>query len=115
MGSTARIAPVECSSAAPTPILHSGCRKELPNLDVIWTRRALSCRYQHDASEMSGPHRVLITAGGFIGSHVAELLLRVHALARYNGRGDIGHLRHLPQSLSASLQVRLGGIADLTR
>ena len=66
---------------------------------------------------MAGPHRVLITgAGGFIGSHVTELLLReglrVRALARYNSRGDIGHLRHVPQTLSASLEVRLGDITD---
>jgi dTDP-glucose 4,6-dehydratase len=64
--------------------------------------------------EMAGPHRVLITgAGGFIGSHVTELLLReglrVGALTRYNGRGDIGHLRYIPESLTASLEVRLGG------
>jgi NAD dependent epimerase/dehydratase len=66
---------------------------------------------------MAGPLRVLITgAGGFIGSHVTELLLReghrVRALAKYNGRGDIGHLRHIPQRLSASLEVRLGDITD---
>src|SRR6516162_2675005 len=62
-------------------------------------------------------HRILITgAGGFIGSHIVELLLReghrVRALARYNGRGDIGHLRHIPENLSASLEVRLGDITD---
>ena len=66
---------------------------------------------------MAGPHRVLITgAGGFIGSHVTELLLReghrIRALARYNGRGDIGHLRYIPENLSASLEVRLGDITD---
>ena len=66
---------------------------------------------------MAGPHRVLITgAGGFIGSHVTELLLReglrVGALTRYNGRGDIGHLRYIPENLSASLEVRLGDITD---
>jgi len=61
--------------------------------------------------------RILVTgAGGFIGSHVTELLLqeghRVRALARYNGRGDIGHLRDIPENLSASLEVRLGDITD---
>jgi NAD dependent epimerase/dehydratase len=61
--------------------------------------------------------RILVTgAGGFIGSHVTELLLReghrVRALARYNGRGDIGYLRQIPQSLSAGLEVRLGDIID---
>jgi NAD dependent epimerase/dehydratase len=66
---------------------------------------------------MSRGCRILITgAGGFIGSHVTELLLRdghqVRALARYNGRGDIGHLRHIPQNLLAGLEVRLGDITD---
>jgi NAD dependent epimerase/dehydratase len=62
-------------------------------------------------------YRILITgAGGFIGSHVTELLLQegyhVRALARYNGRGDIGHLRHLSQDLRAGLEVRLGDVTD---
>jgi NAD dependent epimerase/dehydratase len=66
---------------------------------------------------MTRHRHILITgAGGFIGSHVTEFLLReghqVRALARYNGCGDIGHLRHIPQSLSASLEVRLGDITD---
>jgi NAD dependent epimerase/dehydratase len=66
---------------------------------------------------MTTDYRILITgAGGFIGSHVTELLLReghqVRALARYNGRGDVGHLRHLPERLNANLEVRLGDITD---
>jgi NAD dependent epimerase/dehydratase len=71
---------------------------------------------------MRKPYRILITgAGGFIGSQVVELLLRqghqIRALARYNGRGDIGHLRHVPPNLRAGLEVRLGDITDpfLTR
>jgi NAD dependent epimerase/dehydratase len=61
--------------------------------------------------------RILITgAGGFIGSHVTELLLQqghqVRALVRYNGRGDIGHLRHIQENLVGSLEVRLGDITD---
>jgi NAD dependent epimerase/dehydratase len=60
---------------------------------------------------------VLVTgASGFIGSHVTELLLReghrVRALARYNGRSDIGHLRSLPAELLSRLEVRLGDIGD---
>jgi NAD dependent epimerase/dehydratase len=65
---------------------------------------------------------VLVTgAGGFIGSHVTELLLRegrhVRALARYNGRGDVGHLNSLPAALRDRLAIRLGDVADpfLTR
>jgi len=72
---------------------------------------------QRAAPEMRTASRMLITgAGGFIGSHVTELLLReghqVRALVRYNGRGDIGHLRHVPQNLRAGLKVQLGDITD---
>jgi NAD dependent epimerase/dehydratase len=60
---------------------------------------------------------VLVTgAGGFIGSHVTELLLRegqhVRALARYNGRSDTGHLRSLPAELLDRLDIRLGDVTD---
>ncbi len=61
--------------------------------------------------------KVLVTgAGGFIGSHVAELFLReghqVRALARYNGRGDWGHLGDVPAEIRDGLDVRLGDITD---
>jgi hypothetical protein len=63
--------PLECSPRRHRANRHSGCGKEFPNLDVIWTRRALSFRYQHDAPEMAGPQRFLIAgAGGFIGNHL---------------------------------------------
>ena len=44
---------------------------------------------------------VLVTgAGGFIGSHLVERLVRdghrVRVLVRYNGRDDRGHLEDLP-------------------
>jgi nucleoside-diphosphate-sugar epimerase len=87
-----------------------------------WQRfsRLLVCLAEagrHPKFEMTRPYHILVTgAGGFIGSHVTEPLLQeghqVRALARYNGRGDIGHLRHLPQNLRAGLEVRLGDITD---
>src|SRR5262249_33422907 len=55
-------------------------------------------------------------SGGFIGSHVTELLLQeghcVRALARYNGRDDIGHLRDIPENMRQRLDIRLGDVTD---
>ncbi|MCC5876919.1 MAG: SDR family NAD(P)-dependent oxidoreductase [Candidatus Sumerlaeia bacterium] len=59
-------------------------------------------------------------AGGFIGSHLVEALLRsgrrVRALVRYNGRGQRGLLeeseRKLPAELLANLEVVAGDVTD---
>ncbi|MCX6896753.1 MAG: GDP-mannose 4,6-dehydratase, partial [Verrucomicrobia bacterium] len=55
-------------------------------------------------------------AGGFIGSHVTELLLRsghsVRALVRYNSRGSWGHLADVPPRLQKRLEVKLGDVTD---
>lgn len=61
--------------------------------------------------------RVLVTgAGGFIGSHLAELLVgeaaHVRAMVHYNSRGDLGNLRFLPPAKRMDIEVVAGDLAD---
>jgi dTDP-glucose 4,6-dehydratase len=61
--------------------------------------------------------RVLVTgAGGFIGSHLVEALLArgyaVRAMARYNGRGDLGNLELLPREALARVELVRGDVTD---
>jgi dTDP-glucose 4,6-dehydratase len=63
------------------------------------------------------PMQFLVTgSGGFIGSHLTELLLQeghnVRALVRYNSRNDIGHLQKIPEGLRQRLQIELGDVTD---
>lgn len=55
-------------------------------------------------------------AGGFIGSHLVELLLErgyaVRALVRYNSRSNWGWLEQLRAREPAGLEVALGDVAD---
>ena len=60
---------------------------------------------------------VLVTgAGGFIGSHLTERLVRdgheVRALVRYNGRDDRGHLERLAPEVQAAVEVHRGDLKD---
>jgi len=61
--------------------------------------------------------KVLVTgAGGFIGSHLVEELVKngdsVRAFVRYNSRNDWGNLELLDKSIMAGVEVLAGDIAD---
>jgi len=61
--------------------------------------------------------KILVTgAGGFIGSHLAEDLVRlgarVRAFVHYNSRNDWGYLEHLPGEIKKELEIVAGDIAD---
>ena len=62
--------------------------------------------------------QVLVTgAGGFIGSHLVEVLVhsgaQVQAFVRYNSRGDPGLLNMLPDEIYNQLQITAGDLRDL--
>lgn len=61
---------------------------------------------------------VLVTgAGGFVGSHLTEMLAikgaSVQAFVRYNSRGDIGLLGMLPPTILSQLTVIAGDLRDV--
>lgn len=61
--------------------------------------------------------KVLVTgAGGFIGSHLVEALVRrgdeVRAMVRYNGRGDRGMLELLTREVLAGVELAHGDLTD---
>ncbi len=69
-----------------------------------------------DANAWSG-RKVLVTgAGGFIGSHLTEALVRagaeVRAFARYNSRADAGMLGLLPDDVQSRFEIHFGDITD---
>jgi len=65
---------------------------------------------------MAKRHVLVTGAGGFIGSHLCEALVKegadVRGLVHYNSRNDWGNLEHLPASVLQQLDVHLGSIRD---
>jgi NAD dependent epimerase/dehydratase len=61
---------------------------------------------------------VLITgAGGFLGSHLTEMLLNlgadVHAFLRYDSNQSLGNLKYLPNQLIKEIQFHRGDLRDI--
>ena len=68
-------------------------------------------------SEFWTGRKILVTgAGGFIGSHLVETLVKagaqVRGFVRYNSRGDAGLLRLLPPDLLSKVEVIAGDLRD---
>lgn len=63
--------------------------------------------------------RVLVTgAGGFIGSHLVEMLsmdgYEVRALVHYNSKGSWGYLDEVAPEVMGNVEVKLGDVMDAT-
>ncbi len=63
-----------------------------------------------------GKQILLTGAGGFIGSRLAEVLVKqgaqLRAFVRYNSRADIGLLRNLPADILNRMEIIFGDIRD---
>src|SRR5438477_9503137 len=69
-----------------------------------------------DPDRIGGRSTLVTGAGGFIGSHLVERLVRdgahVRAFVRYNGRGDRGNLELVEPDVLDEIEVVFGDLRD---
>ena len=73
--------------------------------------------FERSKGERWRGRKILVTgAGGFIGSHLTEALVRegasVRAMLRYSSRADSGNLDHLPEEIRQKIEIIRGDIRD---